>query len=91
MVSKLFLSKFPSLAVIHHLIFNLRGMKKKVDCVTFSPDGKYIVSGSDDHIFRLWNNETGEAAFGPFKGHEDQVYSESVAFWPDGKYIASGS
>ena len=55
----------------------------------FSPDGKHIVSGSDDHTIRLRNNKTGEAEFGPFKGHEDQVYS--VAFLADGKYIASGS
>ena len=28
-----------------------------VTCVSFSPDGKYICSGSNDNTVRLWNVE----------------------------------
>lgn len=98
MVSRLFHPKFPSLPVVHwltdntpvqHPILQFEGHKDWVRCVAFSPNGKYIVSGSDDRTIRLWNVETGEAAFKPFEGHEDEVHS--VAFSPDGKYITSGS
>jgi WD40 repeat protein len=32
-----------------------RGHTKKVNSVTFSPNGKYIVSGSDDKTIRVWD------------------------------------
>ena len=98
MVSKLFLPKFPSLPIVHwstdnehiqHSILLFEGHKDNVNCVAFSPDGKYIVSGSDDGTVRLWNIETGVVACKPFEGHKYWVHS--VAFSPDGKHIASGS
>ena len=98
MVSKLFLSKFPSLPIIHqstdkthtqHSILRFEGHQHAVNSVAFSPDGKYIASGSSDHTIRLWNIETGEAAFQPFEGHQDYVLS--VVFSPNGGYIASQS
>jgi hypothetical protein len=56
--------------------------------VAFSPDGRRIVSGSDDTI-RLWDAETGQPVGQPLTGHTDAVLS--VAFSPDGHRIASGS
>ena len=57
--------------------------------VAFSPDGKRIVSGSDDKTVRLWDADTGQPIGQPLTGHTDAVYS--VAFSPDGTRIVSGS
>lgn len=56
--------------------------------VTFSPDGKQILSGGADKTFKLWNAVTGQE-IRTFKGHSEGV--NSVAFSPDGKQILSGS
>jgi WD40 repeat protein len=65
-----------------------QGHEHSVISVAFSPDGKFIVSGSGDKTVRLWDiagNPVGQ----PFQGHENSVIS--VAFSPDGKLIVSGS
>ncbi len=64
-----------------------QGHKDAVTSVAFSPDGKHIVSGSNDKTLRLWDNQGRVGK--PFEGHEGAV--TSVAFSPDGKYIVSGS
>ncbi|KAJ3714302.1 WD40-repeat-containing domain protein [Lentinula guzmanii] len=67
----------------------LKGHSNWVSSVAFSPDGKRIVSGSDDKSIRIWNADTGEAIGDPLQGHSSQV--TSVAFSPDGNRIVSGS
>jgi WD40 repeat protein len=57
--------------------------------VAFSPDGKYVASGSDDETVRLWGTQTGASIGSPLRGHSEQV--NSVVFSPDGKVIASCS
>jgi WD40 repeat protein len=64
------------------------GHSDEICSVTFSPDGKYIVSGSSDKTLILWDTATGKI-IRKFTGHSGKVYS--VAFSPDGKYIVSGS
>ncbi|KAH8801229.1 quinon protein alcohol dehydrogenase-like superfamily [Flagelloscypha sp. PMI_526] len=59
-----------------------------VHSVTFSPDGRHIISGSSDSTVRIWDAVTGKR-FRQLDGHGDAV--SSVAFSPNGKYIVSGS
>jgi WD40 repeat protein len=66
----------------------LRGHDKGIYCVAFSPDGRRIVSGSDDRTIRVWDFDTG-AELLRLEGHQDLV--TSVAFAPDGRRIVSGS
>ncbi|PPK73917.1 WD40 repeat protein [Methylobacter tundripaludum] len=60
-----------------------------VAAIAYSPNGKFIVSGSYDKTLRLWDAKTGEPVGEPLKGHQAGV--SSVAFSPDGKLIVSGS
>jgi dipeptidyl aminopeptidase/acylaminoacyl peptidase len=56
--------------------------------VAFSPDGKQIVSGSEDKTIKLWDATAGGLQK-TLAGHSGRV--TAVAFSPDGKQIASGS
>ena len=53
--------------------------------VSYSPDGKYIASASQDNVC-IWDAVNGGLIFGPFGGE-----SYSVTFSNDGKYVASGN
>ena len=54
----------------------------------FSPDGKMIVTASQDKTARLWDVSTGQE-LRRFIGHTAGL--ENVVFSPDGKYILTGS
>ncbi|MGE5195624.1 MAG: WD40 repeat domain-containing protein [Deltaproteobacteria bacterium] len=68
----------------------LDGHKNKVWCVAFSPDGKFLASGSGGFVgtpgeLKLWNLATGEAT-----ATVDASRSVRwVAFSPDGKHLAT--
>jgi len=59
----------------------LEGHKDLVTSVAISPDGNYIVSGSDDTTVKVWKLGTGRLVR-TLKGHEGSV--TSVAVSPDG-------
>jgi hypothetical protein len=73
-----------------------------VIAVAFSPDGKWVVSGSSDTTARVWDISASlrEASLGDNAGaatgaevarltHDNDV--NTVAFSPDGKWVISGS
>jgi WD40 repeat protein len=66
----------------------LKGHKKSVRSVAFSPDGERIVSGSQDNLVKVWDATNGQETL-TFNAHQDAV--RSVAFSPDGQRIVSGS
>jgi len=68
---------------------SLLGHTREVNFVAFSPDGKRIVSASDDETIRIWNSETGDLVLGPLEGHTSWVYS--AVFSPEGRRIVSAS
>ncbi|KAJ1493556.1 quinon protein alcohol dehydrogenase-like superfamily [Baffinella frigidus] len=74
--------------LVKHRQCPLKGHSGEVHCVAFSPDGKRVVSASNDFRVKIWNVETG-AEVCTLTGHTGQVYS--VAFSPDGKLVVSGS
>ena len=59
-----------------------------VESVGFSPDGKWVLSGSRDATVRLWHVDSGKE-LRCYKGHTDFVFS--VVFSPDGKRALSAS
>jgi len=65
----------------------LQGHTSKLWSISFSPDGKKIITGSDDGTARLWDLQSTELML--LKGHTSQVMSAN--FSPDGKYVVTAS
>jgi WD40 repeat protein len=70
------------------LLHTLRGHKRRVIQIAWSPDGGMIASPSDDYTVRLWDAGTG-LLLRTLSGHRREV--GSVAWSPDGRSLASGS
>jgi tetratricopeptide (TPR) repeat protein len=66
--------------------FLCRGHHGDVFSVAYSPDGKYLASGSKDKTIKIWDTAAGKI-IRTLEGHTDTVIS--VAYSPDGKYLAS--
>lgn len=66
----------------------LEGHSNTVWCVSFSPDGQLLASGSWDKTIRLWDVGTG-GQVRTLEGHT--AVARSVSFSPDGQLLASGA
>ncbi|EPY52656.1 transcriptional corepressor Tup11 [Schizosaccharomyces cryophilus OY26] len=59
-----------------------------VRTIAFSPDGNYLVTGTEDRQIKLWDLNTQKVRF-LFSGHEQDIYS--LDFSHNGRFIVSGS
>ena len=46
-----------------------------MNSVAYSPDGQYIISGSDDNTVRIWDTKTVVVVGVPLEGHTERVWS----------------
>jgi WD40 repeat protein len=60
-----------------------------VFALSYSRDGRRVVSGSNDRTLQVWDAETAAPIGGPLVGHRDIV--NSVAFSADGAQVISAS
>jgi WD40 repeat protein len=68
-------------------IADLTGHTDSVTALAFSPDGKILVSGSDDRMARSWDIANNKA-IGRFRENPSGI--KAVAISPDGKILATG-
>jgi hypothetical protein len=73
---------------MHRELKTLRGHRGIVQAVAFSPDGRWIATGSQDATARVWDLESGQRRV-TCTGHMDDV--TSVAFSRDGQKLATSS
>jgi WD40 repeat protein len=65
------------------------GDTDSIQSIAFSPDGRYVLSGSADHTMKLWDVTTGKE-IRTFTGRTKNDLINSVAFSPDGRHLLSG-
>jgi eukaryotic-like serine/threonine-protein kinase len=73
---------------LHSERLTLAGHKGEVYAVTFSPDGRQLVSGGQDGTIRFWDAESG-TELKTVMAHRSCV--NAVVYSPDGAILASGS
>ncbi len=70
------------------LIRVLTGHRGEVNSVAVAPDGRHVVTGSDDKTAAVWDLQTG-ARIRVLSGHQGRVFA--VAVTPDGRHVVTGS
>ena len=68
-------------------LVTLSGHKDNVRVLTFSSDGRYLLSGSEDKKVKLWDLEK-NIDLVTYEGSTDNI--TSVCFSPDNKLVAAG-
>jgi WD40 repeat protein len=70
------------------LVRTLTGHSGKVTAIAVTPDGRLLVSGSEDGMLKAWDVATGQEVRS-LKGHEAQV--DSIVVTPDGKLLVTAA
>lgn len=86
---KLLVSGGHTLSMWNAATGNLLGRRSDIPWLTtiaFSPDGRFIATGHDDHAVRLWNSANGKL-IRTLSGHDAEVCA--LAFNADGGKLAS--
>jgi WD40 repeat protein len=66
----------------------LTGHTEKVTCITVSPDGIWIASGSKDRTIKIWDIASGQCQY-TLLGHYEKI--ECVSFRSDGDLVSSSA
>jgi WD40 repeat protein/serine/threonine protein kinase len=69
-------------------LFSLQGHRLPVRSAAYSPDGRRIITASDDETARVWDADTGKAQL-TLTGHGGAV--TEATFSPDGTHVATAS
>ena len=98
MKKKLLMALFTSIAIVFlgfcKLSFAVepekifKGHTKGVTSIAFSPDGRYLISGSSDKTLKLWDFPGGRE-IRTFDGHKYSI--DALAITPEGRFVVSGS
>jgi len=74
-------------AVTKKEVCRCTGHMADVSAISFAPDGKSLVTGSNDLTARLWDAETGKERW-VYRGDTATFYWVSAVFNPDGRTVA---
>ncbi|KAA1477639.1 WD40 repeat-like protein [Dentipellis sp. KUC8613] len=77
------------LATTNTVLASLNGHTASVGAMTFSPNGKRLITSSDDCTIRVWDLDATTVSSSTLTGHSDWV--RAVAISSDGSKIASAS
>lgn len=73
---------------IQEPVVEFKGHTAEIECVIFSHDNKFIISGSQDQSVRIWDLSSG-APFSTLQGHNDWI--KALQLTSDGKCLVSAS
>ena len=68
-------------------LFELRGHRDEINCLSFSPDGTRVATGSNDHTIKVWDARIGNASLQLEGGGRDFCLTQGGhVSYPKGPY-----